>query len=49
MRNRIERFFNKLEQFRRIATRHDKRTNNNLTLIKVAAIRISLRAYESTA
>ena len=49
MRNRVERFFNKLKQFRRIATRYKKLVSNYLAMIKITTIRIWLRAYESTA
>jgi len=38
--NWIERFFNKLKQCRRIATRHDKLAANYLAFIKFAPIRI---------
>ena len=48
-RNVIERFFNKLKYFRRIATRYDKLGSHYLAMIKLAAIRIRLRTYESTA
>jgi transposase len=48
-RNLIERFFNKLKYFRRIATRYDKLGRHYLAMIKLAAIRVRLRAYESTA
>ncbi len=48
-RNRIERFFNKLKYFRRIATRYDKLGSSYLAMVKLAAIRIRLRFYESTA
>jgi len=47
-RNLVERFFNKLKQCRRIATRYDKIAANYLAFIKLASIRIWLRAYEST-
>jgi len=47
-RNLVERFFNKLQQCRRIATRYDKLAVNYLAFIKLASIRIWLRAYEST-
>ncbi len=47
--NLIERFFNKLKHFRRIATRYKKRASNYLAMIKLAAIRIWLRNYESMA
>lgn len=48
-RNRIERFFNKIKQFRRIATRYDKLADSFLAMVKLAAIRIWLRSIESTA
>lgn len=47
--NVIERFFNKLKFFRRIATRYDKLGSTFLAMIKLAAIRLYLRAYECTA
>ena len=47
-RNRIERFFDRLEHCRRIATRYEKLAANYLAMIALAAIRIWLRAYEST-
>jgi transposase len=48
-RNRVERFFNKLKHFRRIATRYDKLAASYMAFLKLAAIRLWLRAYESTA
>jgi putative transposase len=42
-RNRIERFFNKLKQFRRVATRYDKLLANFMGFVKLAAIAIWLR------
>ena len=48
-RNLVERFFNEIQQCRRIATRYDKRAANHLAFITLAAIRIWLRAYESAA
>lgn len=48
-RNLVERFFNKIKYFRRIATRYDKLGSCYLTMVKLAAIRIWLRFYESTA
>ena len=42
-RNRIERFFNKLKQFRRVATRYDKPLANFMGFVKLAAIAIWLR------
>ena len=47
-RNLIERFFNKLKHFRRIATRYDKLAENFLAAVKLACVRLWLRAYEST-
>ena len=48
MRNLVERFFDKLKQIRRIATRNEKRAANYLAMIKLATIRIRLRTNEST-
>lgn len=42
-RNRVERFFNRLKHYRRIATRYDKLAENYLAMIKIATIRIWLR------
>jgi putative transposase len=42
-RNVIERFFNTLKQFRRVATRYDKLLNNFLGFVTIAAIAICLR------
>lgn len=47
-RNLVERFFNKLKHFRRIATRFDKLARNYLAAVLLAAIRLWTRAYEST-
>jgi transposase len=47
-RNLIERFFNKLKHFRRIATRFDKLARNYLAAVLLASTRIRLRAYEPT-
>jgi transposase len=47
-RNLIERFFNKLKQFRRIATRYDKLGLNFQAFLQLAVVRISLRSIEST-
>jgi transposase len=46
-RNLVERFFNKIKHFRAVATRFEKHAENYLALVKLAAIRIWLRAYES--
>jgi transposase len=48
-RNVVERFFNKVKHFRRIATRYDKLAASYMAFLKLAAIRLWLRAYESTA
>lgn len=42
-RNLVERFFNRIKQFRRIATRYDKLAENFLAAVKLASIRIWLR------
>jgi transposase len=47
-RNLVERFFNKLKHFRRIATRYDKLAENFLAAVKLACVRLWLRTYEST-
>lgn len=47
-RNLIERFFNKIKQCRRVATRYDKLAANYLAFVELASIRIWLRANEST-
>jgi len=47
-RNLVERFFNKLKHFRRIATRFDKLARNFLGAVILASIRLWTRAYEST-
>ena len=46
-RNLVERFFNKLKHFRAVATRYEKHAANYLALVKLASVRIWLRAYES--
>jgi transposase len=47
-RNLIERFFNKIKQCRRVATRYDKLAANYLAFIQLASIRLWLRINEST-
>jgi len=47
-RNLVERFFNKLKQYRGIATRYDKNPDNFLAAIKMVSARIWIRSYEST-
>ena len=46
-RNLVERFFNRIKQYRRIATRYEKRAAF-LAFVKLAAIRLWLQIYEST-
>ncbi len=48
-RDLVERFFNKIKQCRRIAASQDKLATDHLAFLKLAAIRIWRRAYESTA
>jgi transposase len=48
-RNLVERFFNKLKHFRRIATRYDKLARNFLAAVALASTRLWIRHYESTA
>lgn len=49
LRNQVERFFNKIKHFGRIATRYDKLAENYLAALKLVAVPIWLRTYESTA
>jgi transposase len=46
-RNLIERFFNKLKHFSRVATRYDKTARNFLAAVLLAATRLWMR-FEST-
>ena len=39
-RNLVERFFNRIKQFRGLATRYDRRPDNYLAALKLASIRI---------
>lgn len=47
-RSLVERFFCKLKQFRRIATRFDKLARNYLAAVMLSASRLWLREDEST-
>jgi transposase len=47
-RNLVERFFNKIKQRRRVATRYNKLAANYLLFIRLASIRLWLRVNEST-
>ena len=42
-RNLVERFFNRIKQFRRIATLYDKLAENFLAAVELAAVRVWLR------
>jgi transposase len=46
-RNRIERFFNQIKHFRRLATRYEKHAANFLAMLKLAATQLWLRHNES--
>ena len=46
-RNRIERFFNRIKHFRRLATRYEKHASNFLAMLKLAAVHLWLRHNES--
>ncbi len=48
-RNRIERMFNKVKQFRRIATRYDKTKRSFAAFLNLAAARIWLRDFVNRA
>jgi transposase len=47
-RNSIERFFNKIKQCRRVATRYDKLAANYLAFVQLASIRVWLGVNEYT-
>ncbi len=42
-RNVCERFWNKVKQYRRVATRYEKKAANFLAFVKVAAIMVMLK------
>jgi transposase len=46
-RNQVERFFNRIKQCRRVATRYDRLAANYLAFVQLASIRLWLRFYES--
>jgi transposase len=46
-RNQVERFFNKIKQCRRVATRYDRLAANYLAFVQLASIRLWLRLNES--
>lgn len=47
-RNTVERLINRLKQFRRVATRYEKRAVNYLAMVTLAAVRLWLRAFADT-
>ena len=47
-RNLVERFFSKLKFFRRIAIPYDKLAENFLAMVKLASMRLWLRACKTT-
>ena len=46
-RNQVERFFNRIKQCRRVATRYDRLAANYLAFVQLASIRLWLRFNES--
>ena len=44
-RNRVERMFNRLKQFRRIATRYDKTAKSVLAFLNLAAAKVWLPSF----
>ena len=44
--NRVERFFNRIKQCRRVATRYDRLAANYLAFVQLASIRLWLRLNE---
>jgi transposase len=46
-RNRVERFFNRIKQCGRVATRYDRLAANYLAFVQLASIRLWLRLNES--
>ena len=47
LRNLVERFFNKIKHFRRIATRYEKLAANYLAMIQLASTRIWIRNLDN--
>ncbi|MEP2164804.1 MAG: transposase, partial [Nisaea sp.] len=46
-RNLVQRFFNKLKHFRKIATRYEKTARNYMAAVLIACSRLWMRFYES--
>lgn len=49
LRNKVERFFSKLKQFRRVATRYEKLGETFLAFVQIAASCIMAREFVNTA
>ena len=47
-RNIVERLINRLKQFRRVATRYEKRAANYLAMVTLAAVRLWLKGFADT-
>ena len=47
-KNSVERFFNKIKNLKRIATRYDKLGQMYFAMVKLVSFRIILRFHEST-
>lgn len=47
-RNLVERFFNRIKNYRGIATRYDRKASTFLAAIKLVAVRLWIKSYEST-
>ena len=48
LRNRIERYFSKIKNARRVATRYDKLANSFLAFVEITSIRYWLRFVDRT-
>lgn len=48
-RNQVERFFNRIKQMRGLATRYDRREDNYLAALKLAATRIWIASANESA
>ena len=42
LRNQVERCFNRLKQYRRVATRYEKKAENYLTMLTIASASLSI-------
>lgn len=45
LQNRIERCFNKLKNFRRLATRYDKTAESYLGFVLISAVRLWMKTF----